>query len=514
MQVEEGAKALKTFFDGVLKDQNHPQEWYRSLMCLLPKTCSPLVPKELRPVCLTSHLSKTFSRLIMQRIMRKIVPDSPFQCCAPHRQTTDYIWSAQRVMQIAYEWDVPVCAIKVDLEKAFDRLDRRALGALLVEELGTEFPTETKNILAMLKQGFANIPTVWGDGNTTMHIGVRQGGVESASLFGWVITKVLNELQAKWAPTGWIPDGQAEAQAFMDDIIAWDSTTQRLQSKITEMQALLSKFGLRINIQKSALLCYGKVGDYRITVGGVKLDGIDLKRETWTVMGVPVFPGVTEAAHMGALIGKARAKFFAIQDILLSEAPLPRKLWLLDRVVWTAISWSVGAIYPTQSAVAMLKAFQTQCICTMAKFKKRTDEVFYAFRMRTTRMARLIVFNSGKERWGTRFIRMNWAYTGHRARSWYSSSPSIAGILTGTRPYVWWKSEQLSSIGQKHGRRHFPKLSNEGRDLTRTVFGTGAGMDLDWRTAALDKSRWKDLEAKWVQLHDIPWGSGRQLSLC
>ena len=120
--------ALKRFFDKVMKAQLHPQEWYRSLMCLLPKRCSPLVPKDLRPVCLTSHLSKTFSRLITQRIVHKLVPDSPFQCYAPQRQTTDYIWAIQRVMQISYEWDAPVCAVKVDIEKAFDRLDRCVLG--------------------------------------------------------------------------------------------------------------------------------------------------------------------------------------------------------------------------------------------------------------------------------------------------------------------------------------------------------------------------------------------------
>ena len=238
---------------------------------------------------------------------------------------------------------MPVCAIKVDIEKAFDRLDRCALGRLLVNELGVEFPTETKNMLAMLKKGYADIPML-GDGNTDMNIGIRQGGVETASLFGWVITKVLNELEQKWKPSGWIPEGQAEAQAFMDDIICWDSATSRLQSKITELQGLLKQYGLRINIQKSALLCYGSVGEYSITVEGTKLVAIDPKEESWTVMGIPVFPGTTEAVHMGALIAKARSKFFALQDILLSEAPLPRKLWLLDRVMWTTISWSVGQI--------------------------------------------------------------------------------------------------------------------------------------------------------------------------
>ena len=236
--IEEGILSLKRFFDKVMEEQLHPQEWCHSLMCLLPKRCSPLVPKDLRPVCLTSHLSKTFSRLITQRIVHKLLPDTPFQCCAPQRQTTDYIWAIQRVMQLSCEWDAPICAVKVAVEKAFDRLDRCALGGLLIQEVGGEFPTEVRNLLAMLRVGAASVPTLWGDGKTEMTIGVRQGGVESATLFGWVITKVLNQLAEKWQATGWLPDGQAEAQAFMDDIIAWDGSTKRLQAKIEELQSL------------------------------------------------------------------------------------------------------------------------------------------------------------------------------------------------------------------------------------------------------------------------------------
>ena len=197
---------------------------------------------------------------------------------------------------------------------------------------------------------------------------------------------------------------------------------------------------------------------------------------------------------------------------MLSEAPLPRKMWLLDRVVWTSISWSVGAIFPTQSAISMLNFFQTQCICTAAKFKRRHDELYYAFRMRITRMARLFIYNSGKERWGARFIRVSWAYTGHRARSCFGSTPSIAGILTGVRPYTWWLNEQMSTVGRRHGRRHFAKLSLEGRDLTK-VACSGCN-ELDWRIVAGDRSRWASLENKWVAMRDIPWGTGRQLSIC
>ena len=67
-------------------------------------------------------------------------------------------------------------------------------------------------------------------------------------------------------------------------------------------------------------------------------------------------------------------------------------------------------------------------------------------------------------------------------------------------------------MGRRHGRRHFAKLSIEGRDLTKVA--CEGGDELDWRGVATDRARWASLANKWVALHDIPWGTGRQLSIC
>ena len=317
-QIDEGLDALCAFFSGVLETSQHPEGWCKSLMSLLPKKLVLTSAKDLRPICVTSHLSKTFTKLVTQRIIHTVTPDTPFQCCAPKRQTADYIWSVNRVMQLSYERGVPVCAIKLDLEKAFDRLDRRALGELLVEELGGDFPTEVRNLLAMLMQGEATIPTVWGDGSTLINIGVRQGGVESATLFSWVVSKLLQRLQQKWEPVKWMPDGEIEQQAFVEDTILWDSRTDNLQSKLVDLQGLLSKYGLRINIAKSSLVCHGGVGVQEVQLDGVTLRAFDHANEQWCVMGVPVHPGVNEGAQVAALIAKSKvqtlrpAKHFAV----------------------------------------------------------------------------------------------------------------------------------------------------------------------------------------------------------
>ena len=91
---------MRKFFERVLQSCSHPSAWFESFMVLLPKTCKPLLPKDLRPICLTSHLGKSFSRLVMSRIMQDVQPRLPHQCCAKHRQSTDYIWSMVIVLQV------------------------------------------------------------------------------------------------------------------------------------------------------------------------------------------------------------------------------------------------------------------------------------------------------------------------------------------------------------------------------------------------------------------------------
>ena len=414
-------------------------------------------------------------------------------------------------MQLSHEWGKPICAIKLDLEKAFDCLGRIGLATLLVDKLGETHPTEVKNLLTMLREGTACVPTIWGEGNTRMHIGVRQGGVESATLFSWVISIVVEELGKQWPDGGWLSDSPTEEQAYMDDLIMWDGQISGLQSSVCALQSILDRFGLKINPIKSSLLCSGNVGGDFVMLEGRRIEALQPTDGPWEVMGLPVFPGVKESEVVAALIAKARNKFFVAQDVLCSQPPIQQRLRLLDRIIWPAMAWCIGSIFSTKSAIALINEFHVQCVGVMAKFHRRPEELHYAYRMRSIRGSRQLIHASGRDRWGTRFVRCYWSYAGHRARSLFQTFPTSAGILTGFRGYLWWKNQQQSVVGSRRNRHRFPKISNEARDLTQIA--CEGDMTGDWTIVAPNRQRWKQLEAKWTAAHDISWCSGRQLAL-
>ena len=64
-QADRGLTELTRFFEGIFADRCPPAEWQQSWMSLLAKVECPTTPAQLRPLLLTSHIGKTFSRIIV-----------------------------------------------------------------------------------------------------------------------------------------------------------------------------------------------------------------------------------------------------------------------------------------------------------------------------------------------------------------------------------------------------------------------------------------------------------------
>ena len=103
---------------------------------MLPKIRAPRKAKELRPIAMGSAVSKLFSRMLLSRALPRISPQTYAQCSGPGRQTADYLFTVIRLFELSREWGLPLAVFKLDLEKAFDTLDRGALLACLESKLG------------------------------------------------------------------------------------------------------------------------------------------------------------------------------------------------------------------------------------------------------------------------------------------------------------------------------------------------------------------------------------------
>ena len=55
-------------------------------------------------------------------------------------------------------------------------------------------------------------------------------------------------------------------------------------------------------------------------------------------------------------------------------------------------------------------------------------------------------------------------------------------------------------------KQHYPRITNLEKLMDGVCGGHGMNMHHDRR-------RWRELEAAWIRESDVPWASGRQLSL-
>ena len=289
----------------------------------------------------------------------------------------------------------------------------------------------------------------------------------------------------------------------MDDILLWARSSSQLQRELETLRVLLLKWGLRINISKCQLLCWGNVAAPHVTIDGERLctmeEGVPI-----VSMNIPIGPQVTSHDVLEAIFQKARACFLARSQVLHSAACLKSRMLLLDRTVWASMSWIIGIIHPTSELTRAINSFQQDCIVSMAGWKRRAQELYIDHFQRVQRMAILKkIFESGKERWGTTHLHLAWRFIGHRGRASMDAQPTCSGVISKWRALEWWENEQQLSGGMCHARRHYARMMGQQREI-RAIVGS------PWLQQTMNKREWAERENAWVQSKDIDWARGTQ----
>ena len=119
----------------------------------------------------------------------------------------------------------------------------------------------------------------------------------------------------------------------------------------------LAEWGLAVNPVKCQLLTRGDVKGNSISIAGHVVKALP-PEQGLNVMGIPIRPGLTPVDVVCALTTKARKKFWANKDLLLSQAPLRYRLALLYRTVWASMAWAIGAVVPSRQSLEYLNVLR------------------------------------------------------------------------------------------------------------------------------------------------------------
>ena len=197
----EGQQKILAWFNRLLHgEESLPNEWSRASMILIPKVTLPTEPRQVRPICIGQAANKLFCRMLLERTKRALQYSGSSQSMGSGRQTNDYVFSITRLMQLEREWKWGLCFLKIDVEKAFDSLDRRRFLDRLSAKLGAN--EVLRCWWHMFSHTDAVLQTVWGESVVNMTTGIRQGSVESPQMFATVMDWILTDFQSDTIAVG------------------------------------------------------------------------------------------------------------------------------------------------------------------------------------------------------------------------------------------------------------------------------------------------------------------------
>ena len=483
----------------------YPEQWNKPILIMLPKIRAPKKAKEFRPIAMGSSVSKLFSRLLLNRAMSKISPFTGAQCSGPGRQTGDYLFSVIRLFELTREWGVPLAVFKLDLEKAFDSLDRTALLGELEGCIGEG--AELNCWRGLLRGTMGQFQMPWGSTQVPMRRGIKQGAVESPTMFAWVAELALATSIRKY---GWrsgerlFEDMLSEEMLYMDDGMLWHARLPVVQTRVEQLSVELSRYGLKLNPRKCQLYASSKVqGPRSIVVNGSKIEAGD----SLEVMGLTLRVGISICELISPLASRARAKFWELKHVFRAKGgAMKQRVRVLQRVVGGTALWCSSCVPPDAAAMSMINSVQLQLIVWLLRFARRPNEDWEGFRQRAFRGARSALHSAGVERWSTMWLRRYWSFAGHRVRATLHEVPPVSSEFENFRTLPWWLHQQSIKHGVKHQGRHYARLT-----LLEQKMDAVAGHP--WRNLAHDRRAWKGRESAWVDTMDVPWASGRQLSV-
>ena len=497
----EGHKLL-SWYNSMLHGAAFPKNWSDSIMVLLPKIACPKLAKHLRPINMSSAACKTFSRLLLGRMHGDLEQRNSWQCASAGRQPCDFIYTIMRGMMQEKEWKRGIVYTKIDVEKAYDKIDRQKLVDSLERVIGWSEIMECWHRLIM--DTHAQIQSPWGTTQIAMRSGIKQGAIESPIFFLAIMQWVIAEAATSeaWQGPPCFENVPEELVGFMDDGILWAPTAKAMEEKLVSLQRALQWWGLRLNVAKCQLYFSPYSSDRRPLL----VDGVELQPDTCVMtMGLPMHVHVTTAELVQALIARARKKFWSLSHILKTPGKLLARIGTLTKTVGGALLWCCGALIPDPVGIHMVNKFQATCVAWMMAVKRQEAELGVCHRIRCIRLARAMI-QKGSSRWGTTWLERAWSYLGHVARGCNREFPPPSTHLCQYRDLEWWSLQQRSSCGLRHRGRFFPHLTNFERRLDAV-----AGQP--WKQAAQDKVLWQSLTQKWIKTMDLEWSSGRQLAM-
>jgi sorting nexin-29 len=251
---------LLSTYNEMLASGSFPDNWQDSLFVLLPKPDDLSDPSNWRPIAILEVTYKIFARLLYDRLRNNLdVRQSGEQFGFRRgRSTSDALMIMECMISKSIEWNLPLWIISVDMKKAFDRVEHRALfEALARQGIGSSYINVLRRLYddqKGMKGANAYFP---------IERGVRQGDVLSAVLFNSVMEEAVAYWKRGLRQHGFALDPNSLKQRltnirYADDLLLFAKSLPEALEMLELLVTSFGKCGLELNSSKTKILTTAK----------------------------------------------------------------------------------------------------------------------------------------------------------------------------------------------------------------------------------------------------------------
>ena len=330
MIVHQGAEANKVLLKVcqiAYKTKMVPKDWNMSIIIPIHKSGSSMQCENYRGISLLSVPGKVYARIIESRLRNKVEDNllehqSGFR---PGRSVQDHIFALRQVSESTYRYNKEFHACFVDLQKAFDSVQRNQVWKALEEhEVNTKLieaiksfyiePESAVRIAGKLSNKFK------------IDVGVRQGCILSPLLFIILMDSISKKVDKGMKPLEvgmWkLKPVKLTMLSFADDLIIFGKTQKDLQQNVNILNRELKKRCLVINAKKTKSMVIGREqSKHQIKLDQEVLEQVD----SYKYLGVIIRSNCSLKEEINQRIGKATKVYGQLGYSFISKRELTTK---------------------------------------------------------------------------------------------------------------------------------------------------------------------------------------------
>ena len=260
-----------------------PTDWQKGVISPILKKGDKTVCDNHRGITLLSHAGKIYTRIVEARLrqcVESVLDDSQYGF-RPGRSTTDAVFTIKMILEKSWEWGIDQYALFIDLEKAFDKVNRNHLWRILQEDQ-YNIPTKLIRVIRSIYSECVSKVRTQNIESEAFNIdsGVRQGDVLSPLLFIIFMNRCKRDVMIEL-------NGE-ETLLYADDVVVMASSSTNVQEAATRWRQGMSRNGMMINTKKGkteiVIISRNRAQQCDIYMGENKLN----QAENYTHLGVNV----------------------------------------------------------------------------------------------------------------------------------------------------------------------------------------------------------------------------------